>query len=91
MQNKLSHLTSILISGILISGWIGCKKETDCCVVIDTNVQLLYKNALGENLINSSAEFDASKIKVYYKNGDEFEYIFNGNLDAPHRARPLQS
>lgn len=84
---RLSNLTSILIPGILLLGFIGCTKKTDCCTIIDVNIQILYKNESGGNLINSTTEFDASNIKVYYKNGNEFEYVYNGNLDAPNRHR----
>ena len=87
MKNKLSKLVSILLTGILIVGIVGCDKKTDCCTIIDTDVQILYKNELGENLINNDANFEASNIKVYYKNGNEFEYIYRGNLDSPNMYR----
>jgi len=51
------------------------------------NVDILYKNESGESLINSTSELDESKIKVYYKNGDDFDYIYNGNLDAPNMLK----
>lgn len=76
---------SILLTGILVL--VSCDKEIDCCTIIDTSVQILYKNESGENLINSNADFEESNIKVYYKNGSEFEYMYNGNLDAPNMHR----
>lgn len=87
MKNHLRRLASSIIMGILILGMTSCGDNSDCCVIIDTDVQILYKNALGENLISSTPEFDESNIKVYYKNGDEFEYIFNSNLDSPNMHR----
>ena len=85
MKNNLRNLTLIL--GILLLGIISCEKKTNCCTIIDTNVQILYKNELGENLINSNSDFEESNIKVYNKNGNEFEYIFRGNLDSPNMYR----
>lgn len=87
MKRKFSKLISILIIGILIIGIISCDNKTDCCTIIDTDVQILYKNESGENLINSNSDFDESNIKVYYKNGSEFEYIYKGNLDSPNMHR----
>jgi len=84
MKKYISNLTLILISGILVFGIFSCEKKTNCCTTIDTHVQILYKNQLGESLINSTSDFEESKIKVYYKNGNEFEYVYNGNLDAPN-------
>ncbi len=87
MRKELSYFISMLITGILIFGTSACDKDKDCCVLVDVNVDLLYKNAQGENLINSEEDFEASKIKVYYKKGNEFEYAFNANLDAPNMHR----
>ena len=87
MQKKLSKSISILLLGILIIGNVGCDKQTDCCTIIDVDVQILYKNELGQNLINSTSGFEESNIKVYYKNGNEFEYVYNGNLDSPNMHR----
>lgn len=71
----------------LVFGIISCDKKNGCCTIIDTKVQILYKNKFGENLINSDTNFNESNIKVYYKNGREFEYINNGNLDSPNMHR----
>lgn len=77
----------IFLFVILIILVSGCKEKTDCCVIIDTDVQIHYQNQSGENLINSSSDFDESNIKIYYKNGDEFEYIYKSNLDYPNMHR----
>ncbi|MBK8698462.1 MAG: hypothetical protein IPN29_02530 [Saprospiraceae bacterium] len=87
MQKKLLKSISILVLGMLIIGSVGCDMKTDCCTIIDTAVQILYKNEIGDNLINSNSDFDESKIKVYYKIGSEFEYVYNGNLDSPNMHR----
>lgn len=87
MINYLRNLTSLLLFGTLIVGVVGCWSNSDCCTIIDTDVSILYKNAQGDNLINSTDEFKESNIRVYYKNGNDFEYVFNGNLDAPNMHR----
>ncbi|MFK7978948.1 MAG: hypothetical protein AB8G86_03110 [Saprospiraceae bacterium] len=87
MKRVKLNVTLILIFGILILGISSCDNKTDCCTIIDVDVQILYKNQLGENLINSDANFSESNIKVYYKNGNEFEYIYDGNLDSPNMYR----
>ena len=83
MRNNLKNITSALIFGMLLLSITACKKTNDCCVNIDTDVQILYKNQIGENLLNSTAEFNESNIKIYYKNGDEFQYMVNGSLSSP--------
>lgn len=77
-------LLLIVVIAIQLFGWASCKNTNDCCVLVDTDVQIHYINQQGENLINSSDEFDESKIKVYFKNGTEYEYIYQGNLDNPN-------
>lgn len=54
----------------------------NCCTDIDTSVDIHYQTQTGENLINSSNEFDESNIKVYYKNGDNYDFMRNESLDA---------
>lgn len=71
-----------LITFILIA--FGCNKESDCCFIIDTDVQILYKDNNGNNLINSVDQYNENKIRVYYKKGDEYEYVYKGDLDAPN-------
>ncbi|MFK8058210.1 MAG: hypothetical protein AB8F78_18940 [Saprospiraceae bacterium] len=63
-----------------------CTKN-DCCTNISTNVTIHYQTQSGEDLINSSTEFDEENIKLYYKNGEEYEYIYNANLSAPGNYR----
>ena len=87
MENKSLKLALNLLVTILVLVMSSCEREPDCCTIIDVNVQILYKNNLGKNLINSSANFDESNIKVYYKNGNKFDYIYNGNLDSPNMHR----
>lgn len=68
---------------IMVLLFVGCQSE-DCCINIDVGVSIHYQNQDGDNLINSSPEFMESNIRIYYKNGDTFEYVFDGNLDAPN-------
>ena len=84
---SLKHFSAILFSGMLLIGMISCDSNSDCCTIIDTNIDILYKNASGENLINSNSDFDESKIRVYYKNGNDFEYVYDGNLTYPNNYR----
>ncbi|MEZ4911242.1 MAG: hypothetical protein R2774_10315 [Saprospiraceae bacterium] len=79
------HLLGFVLLSILL--FQSCKNEVDCCVIVDVDVQVHYKNGLGQNLINSSAEFQASNIKIFYKKGDTFEYVYNSNLDSPNMHR----
>jgi hypothetical protein len=60
-----------------MTGIFGCDTKTDCCTIIDVDVQIHYKNGFGNNLINSNPEFEESNIKVYYKDGDVYKYIVN--------------
>ncbi len=55
----------------------------DCCTIIDTDVQIHYQTQTGDDLINSSQEFNQANIKIYYLVGGEFEYVYNNNLDNP--------
>jgi len=84
MQNLLFTSIKTLFVLFLFLGISSCDNGSECCEIIDTAVSIHYKNDLGENLINSQTEFDESNIRIYYKNGDEFEYIYNSNLDAPN-------
>lgn len=86
VHKKLFKVAYILVTGLLKAG-IGCDNKTDCCTIIDTDVHVLYKNEQGENLINSNTDFEESNIKVYYKIGNEYEYIYRGNLDSPNMHR----
>lgn len=84
MQKSPLKLITIMFTIILIFSFLGCEKQSNCCTTIERHVRILYQNELGENLINSTSEFNSSDIRVYYKNGNDYEYIFNANLDAPN-------
>lgn len=87
MKILLTFKHLFLIITLLSFGTFGCSDKTDCCTVIDVDVNIHYTNQEGKNLINSKSEFDKSGIKVYYKKGKNFEYIYIGNLDAPNMHR----
>lgn len=84
MRKRLNQSIAMLISGILLIGISSCEKKEDCCTIVDVDVRIYYTNESGENLINSADEYQESNIKIYYKNGDAFEYVFNANLDYPN-------
>lgn len=87
MKKFKLNISLILITGILILGMTSCDKKPDCCTIIDVDVQILYKNQSGENLINSHPDFEETNIKIYYKDGNDYKYAYNGNLDAPNMYR----
>ena len=82
MQNTLNLSLTFFIK-ILLMGLTSCDNESNCCTTIDVAVQIHYQTLAGENLINSDDDFPESKIKIYYKNGEEFKYINRGNLTYP--------
>ncbi|MFZ1703956.1 MAG: hypothetical protein WAT79_06390 [Saprospiraceae bacterium] len=84
MKTGFLSLVSFLLFGFLLSFTLGCNQQNDCCINIDVAVSIHYQNQEGKNLINSSAEFDASNIKIYYKKEDEFVYEVKGNLGYPN-------
>ena len=59
-MNKI--LKSILLVGLLLIGISNCSDEPNCCTIIDVNVDVLYQNLAGKNLINSNADFDELNI-----------------------------
>jgi hypothetical protein len=69
----------IIIPGLLL-GFSSCTNDDDCCILIDTDERIHYQTTTGENLLGSKEEFDASNIKIYYKNGREFELSGNSEI-----------
>ncbi|HRI33197.1 MAG TPA: hypothetical protein PLD02_05555 [Saprospiraceae bacterium] len=61
-----------------------CNKKSDCCTLIDVDLRIFYQDSSGHSLINSNPFFQASNIQIYFKNGDQFEYAFDSNLDNPN-------
>lgn len=61
-----------------------CNKRSDCCTFIDVDLRIFYQDSSGHSLINSNPFFQASNIQIYFKNGDQFEYAFDSNLDYPN-------
>jgi len=85
MNYNLKKAMCLLAESLTILLLATCDRNLEsCCTIISTDVQIQYVNQAGENLINSSAAFNAYNIKIYYKNGENFEYIYNANLDAPN-------
>lgn len=81
MINLTKKTLNILLLGLFILSFISCDNHENCCTIVDVDVSFHYIDKTGNNLINSNSEFDASKIKIYYKNKEKFEYINRGNLD----------
>ncbi len=61
-----------------------CSNTSDCCTTIDTEINIHYITADGQNLINSDTDYNQENIRIYYLNGDNFEYFYFGNLDYPN-------
>lgn len=82
----MNPLKKIFFSLICLSllGTLGCTQKKDCCTVIDTAVDIFYKTHTGESLINSTSQYAAENIKIFYKNGDEYKYMSQSNLDNPN-------
>lgn len=77
---QLKLVIPIIIGLYLFS----CNKQKVCCDLIDIDVKIHYQDTSGNNLINTSASFNSSNIKIYFKNGDQYEYAFKSNLDNPN-------
>jgi len=81
MINLTKKTLNLLLLGLFILSFISCDNHENCCTIVDVDVSFHYRDKMGNNLINSNSEFDASKIKIYYKNKEKFEYINRVNLD----------
>lgn len=69
---------------LLLLMFVCCNKKSDCCTFIDVDLRIFYQDSSGHRLINSNPFFQASNIQIYFKNGDQFEYAFDSNLDYPN-------
>ena len=78
---RINKTLNLLVLGLFVLSFISCDNNENCCTIVDVDVSFHYRDKMGNNLINRTLEFDASKIKIYYKNKDKFEYINRGNLD----------
>ena len=76
---------------LLIMG--GCKKEkNNIDLIIDNSVNVLYKNDLGNNLLDSTTSnyYSYANMHMFYlDNGVKKEY-YNGKMDAPKGIRILK-
>ncbi len=85
MKNLIHLIIPLVIT-------LACNQSgKDCCVSIETHVDILYVDSTGNSLIDGSPEYPAENIRIYYKNGEEYEYIFQGNLDQPNMHYVLES
>jgi len=78
--NQLELVVTIILGLYLFA----CNKQKVCCDLIDIDVKIHYQDTNGNNLINSSTAFNSSNIKIYFKNGNQYEYAFKSNLDYPN-------
>ncbi len=74
------------LSLVLLIFILSCDSENsvDCCTNIDTELSIHYINEAGENLVNSTEEFDQANIRIYFKDGEIFKYAYNNRLDLPN-------
>jgi hypothetical protein len=80
LKRKIKKTLSLVIFSLFLLTINSCDNHENCCTIVDVDVSFHYKDKMGNNLINSNSEFDSSKIKVYFKNKDKFEFINRGNL-----------
>ena len=78
--DRLNLIGLILLLLVIVC----CNKKSDCCTLIDVDLRIFYQDSSGHSLINSNPLFQASNIQIYFKNGDQFEYAFDSNLDYPN-------
>ncbi len=64
--------------------FVKCGDNLDCCTIIDTQVRIHYVNPNGDNLFHTDGNFSEDQLKIYYKEGEEYKYVYNANLDAPN-------
>lgn len=81
MTNQYLASTFLFITALCLTN---CTPKQDCCAIVDTTVRIYYQTPTGENLIGSSNTYSESGIKIYYKNGETFEYAYQSNLDYPN-------
>lgn len=76
----MRYLKAFIIISVFLP-LMACKK--DCCTIIDTDFSIVYKDSSGENIFQrNSAAWSTDEIKIYYKAGETFEYIYDSNMDA---------
>jgi len=73
---------------LLALGFIlfSCDPESpiDCCTNVDTAIFIHYQNELGEDLIDSDENHGQDQIRIYFKEGNEFVYAYDNQLDSPN-------
>lgn len=84
MNRKIIDRLNLVGLVLLLLIIVCCNKKSDCCTLIDVDLRIFYQDSSGHSLINSNPYFQASNIQIYFKNGDQFEYAFDSNLDYPN-------
>lgn len=62
--------------------FLSCDKSTDCCVVVDTNIDIMYVDENGDSWLDQK-ELNENNINIYFMKDGQKEKVFRGNLDAP--------
>lgn len=75
----MRNLLLILLFALTL---FSCQKEKPCCVTKDTVIVISYYDSNGNSLFNNNS-FDPNQIKLYYKNGNDYQYQYHHNLDFP--------
>jgi len=79
----------LIISVLILITW-GCKKNVENGgVIIASKVSIVYKDNLGNNLLDSATpnHYSIANMHVFYlENGVKEEY-YNGKMDAPKGLR----
>ncbi|MFD1186151.1 hypothetical protein [Pontibacter rugosus] len=62
--------------------FISCEKTTECCVVVDTSIDLQYRTEDGEDWLQQQ-QLNEKNISVYFINESQKEIISKGKLYSP--------
>jgi hypothetical protein len=74
----MKALIGFVLVGFL---FVSCHKNEECCTIIDVGITIKYIDADANNILDTTDGINASEIKLYYKNNDEWNYYFDGNMD----------
>ncbi|MGK7396372.1 MAG: hypothetical protein ACNS62_17475 [Candidatus Cyclobacteriaceae bacterium M3_2C_046] len=70
----------------LISWFVACDQNDDCCDIIDAQIYLKYVDDQGNNWLDKTDVSD-SLIKVFYKKEDQWQYYSEGNFTNAYGYR----
>lgn len=72
----------ISLFSIVLFCLLSCEGSTNCCTIIDRDVNLTVQNQQGQNLLVSPAMFTKSNIETYHVINGQAQLFNQPNLDA---------